>query len=147
MSTKATQATAHSGSIGLGRALGAGLLGGAIAGVVNTVLLYVGQAVNGGPLMMTTPGSAGPEGLDLFMVLFLSFGPGLAAGIAFWALARNTARPTRWLLVLAAVVFAAFFFGPFNAASGVVAIVILELMHIGAAAPILWSVLRLRPAA
>ena len=46
-----------------------------------------------------------------------------------------------------AVVFAAFFFGPFNAASGVVAIEILELMHIGAAAPILWSVQRLRPAA
>lgn len=115
-----------------------------LAAVVNTVLLYLGQALNGGPLMMTIPGSPAPERLDLFMVLALSVGPGLVAGVAYWALARVTARPTRWFLVLVAVVLAGFFFGPFSAASSALVILILELMHVGAAAPILWSVLRLR---
>lgn len=147
MSTTRIRSRASSRSVPLRHALVAGALGGAIASVINVVLFYVGQAVNGGPLMMTTPGSPGPEGLDLFMVLSLCLVPGLVAGIAYWALARFTARPTRWFLVLSAIVFVAFFFGPFNAASGALTIVILELMHIGAAAPILWSILRLRPAA
>ncbi len=147
MSTTRSPSPASRRSVSLRDALVAGLIGGAIASVINAVLFYVGQALNGGPLMMNTPGAAGPEGLDLFMVLFLSVGPGLAAGFAFWALARFTAQPTRWLLILAAVVFVAFWFGPFNVASGAVTIAILELMHVGAAAPILWSILRLRPTA
>lgn len=147
MSTTRTQSTVSSRSVSLRDALVAGLIGSAVASVVNVVLFYLGQAINGGPLMMTTPGSTGPEGLELVMVLMLSLGPGLVAGVAYWILGRFTAQPNRWFLGLAAIVFAAFFFGPFNVATGAVTIAILELMHVGAAAPILWSLLRLRPAA
>ena len=136
--TNNTQTT----TVTFGNALVAGLIGGVIAAIVNVILYFVFQAINGGPLLVTRPGMAGPDALPLVAVLLLSLVPGLVAGIIYWVLARFTARPDRWFLIVAALVFIAFFFGPLGAASGIVTILALELMHVGAAVPIVMSLLR-----
>lgn len=129
-------------TVGFGKALTAGLIGGVAAAIINAILYFVFQAINGGPLLVTRPGTAGPEALPLFAVLLLSLGPGLVAGILYWALSRFTTNPNRWFLIISALVFVGFFFGPLGAASGAVAVWALELMHVGAAVPIIWALLR-----
>lgn len=125
-------------------ALIAGLTGGVIAAVINTVIYFVAQSVNGGPLVVQTPQAPTPQPLPLPAVLLFSIAPGLMAGVVYWVLARFTRNPARWFLILAAIVFVLFFFGPLGAASGAVAVWALELMHLGAAIPIVWAVLRWR---
>lgn len=129
-------------SIALTNALSAGLIGGLIAAVINAILYFVFQAINGGPLLVALPGSTAAEPFPLFPVVIFSVVPGLLAGALFWALNRYTSNATRWFLIISAVVFIFFIFGPIGAASGAVAIWALELMHVGAAVPIIWALLR-----
>ena len=123
-------------------ALTAGLTGGLVAAVVNAVIFFAAQGLNGGPLVVEA--GASPQPLSLVAVLLFSVLPGLVAGLIYWILARFTRRPARWFLVLSALVLVGFFFGPLGAASGAVAVWALELMHVGTAAPILWALLRRR---
>ena len=124
--------------------LTAGAIGGAVAVALNLALYYVGAALAGGELLVVLPGTTAPAPMPLMSVVLLSLVPGIVAGAAYWGLHRVTKRPTTYLLVLAALAFAAFLPGPFNVASGTT-IAILELMHVTTAAPILWFVLRARP--
>jgi len=133
--------TSSKPQLSLSKALIAGLIGGLIAAVINVILYFVFQAINGGPLLVALPGTTAPEPFPIFPVLTFSVVPGLVAGALFWALSRYTGNATRWFLIVSAVVFIAFLFGPLGAASGVVAILALELMHVGAAVPIIWSLL------
>lgn len=142
MSTTRSTATAMAPNASLRSFLVAGVIGGVAASVINVLLYVVGQAIEGGSLLMTMPGATAPEPLELFMVLALSLGPGVIGGLAFWGLLRYTANPVRWFLILAGVVFVGFFPGPFNVAESGVTIAVLELMHIGAAAPIVFMLLR-----
>ena len=137
----ATTTTPTKRTVSFGSALVAGLIGGVIAAVVNAIIFLIAQSLNGGPLLVVTPQSPTPDALDFIAVVLLSLLPGLIAGALYWALARFTSHPTRWLLVISAVVFVAFFFGPITSATGAVTIWALELMHVVAAAAILWAVL------
>ena len=121
----------------------AGSFGGAVAVVLNLVLYLVGAAIAGGELLAVLPGATEAAPMPLVAVILMSFVPGPIAGLAYWGLSRLTRRPTAWLLGLAALAYLAFLPGPFNVASGVT-ILVLELMHIAAAGPILWFVLRAR---
>ena len=118
-------------------ALMAGALGGVVAATVNVIIYYLAQSLNGGPL------SVQGAPLPLVLVLLSSFAPGLAAGLVYWAFARFTSNPTRWFLTLAGVVLVLSMFGPLTQATGLT-LLALELMHVGAAVPITWAVLRLR---
>lgn len=142
MSTIRSNASATAPNASLRPLLLAGVIGGVAASVINVLLYVVGQALEGGSLLMTMPGATAPEPLELFMVLALSLGPGVIAGLAFWGLARYTANPARWFLVLAGVVYLAFLPGPFTVADSAVTIAVLELMHLGAAVPIVFMLLR-----
>ena len=118
-------------------ALTAGILGGVVAAAINVVIYYLFQNLNRGPLVVQG------EPLPLFAVLLSSLLPGLTAGVIYWALARFTNKPARWFLIVAGVVFVLFIFGPLTQATGL-ELWALELMHLGAALPIIWAVLRLR---
>ena len=118
-------------------ALTAGLVGGAVAAAVNVVIYYVFQSLSGDPLIVQD------APLPLFAVLPSSLIPGLAAGSVYWLLARFTDNPARWFLIVAGVVFVLFIFGPLTQTTGP-ELWALELMHVGAALPIIWAVLRLR---
>ena len=125
-------------------ALIAGLIGGLIAAVINAVIYVAAQSLNGGPLLVQTPQAPTPQPLPLFAVLLFSVVPGLLAGVVYWVLARSTRTPARWFLILAVVVFGLFLYGPLGAASGAVAVWALELMHVGAAVPVVWVLLSRR---
>ncbi len=58
-------------------ALIAGLTGGVIAAVINTVIYFVAQSVNGGPLVVQTPQAPTPQPLPLPAVLLFSIAPEL----------------------------------------------------------------------
>lgn len=119
-------------------ALAAGLAGGLIAAALNAVIFFAAQSLNGGPLVV----AGSPEPLPLVPVLLFSVLPGLVAGLLYWTLARFTRRPARWFLLVSALVLVGFFFGPLTSASGAVAVWALELMHLGAAVPIIGALLR-----
>ena len=133
-------ATSAQPTINFSSALVAGLTGGIIAAIVNALIYFAAQSVNGGPLIVQAAGS--PQPLSLVAVLLFSIVPGLVAGVLYWALARFTRRPARWFLSFSGLVFVFFLFGPLTSASGAVAVWALELMHAGAAVPIVWALLR-----
>lgn len=135
-------ATLSKPATSLGRVLMAGLTGGVIAAVINALIYFAAQGVNGGLLLVQTPQAPTPQPLPLPAVLLFSIAPGLAASVVYWVLARFTRNPTGWFLILAGIVFVLFFFGPLGAASGTVAVWALELMHLGAAVPIVWAILK-----
>lgn len=122
----------------------AGLTGGVIAAVINAGIYFAAQSVNGGPLILQTLQAPTPQPLTLFAVLLFSVVPGLLAGVVYGALARFTRAPTRWFLILAGIVFALFIIPPLVAASGAVTVWALELLHVGAAVPIVWTILKWR---
>ncbi len=122
----------------------AGLTGGVIAAVINAVIYFAAQSVNGGPLLVQTPQALTPQPLTLFAVLLFSVAPGLLAGVVYWALARFTRAPTRWFSILAGIVLGLFLVPPLVAASGAITVWALELMHVGAAVPIVWTILKWR---
>ncbi len=126
----------------LAKSLRAGLIGGALAAILNLVLYFAGRALQGGPLLIAPPGSAGPMALPLVAVLLFCLMPGLAAGLLYALFSRLSARPERWLLGAALVVYALFFIGPFGAATSAVTVWTLQLMHLVAAAAILWAIFR-----
>ena len=130
--------------VGLGKALVAGLVGGLIGAVINVIIYFVFQGINGGPLLVTPPGSTGPEPLALPILLFASIMPGVVAGALYWALAKFTANPNRWFLIVAVIVCIASIFTPLTGGVGAVTIWALELTHVGAAVPIVASLLRLQ---
>ena len=122
------------------KSIQAGLIGGGIAAVINLIIYFIGQAINGGSLMMQQGGQGMP--LPIVMVILFSLVPGLIAGLLYALLGRFTANPKPIFLGVAAVVFIAFIFGPINAAVGAVTIWTLEIMHVVAALAIILSLFR-----
>jgi hypothetical protein len=136
MTTQAQKQT-----VGIGKFVQAGLIGGAIAAVINIILFFIGQAVNGGPLIVTPPGQSGVQAIPWFMVILMSILPGVIAGALYGILNRFTARPTPIFLVIAAVVFVFMFFNPISSAQGTTAILFLEVMHVVVAGFVIWRIL------
>ena len=132
-----TTALSSKPTLSFSNALMAGMLGDVVAAIVNVIIYYLAQSLNGGPLIV----QGAP--LPLVLVLLSSFAPGLAAGGIYWALTRFTSKLTRWFLTLAGVVLVLSMFGPLTQATGLT-LLALELMHVGAAVPITWAVLKVR---
>jgi Family of unknown function (DUF6069) len=136
MTTQAQKQT-----VGIGKFVQAGLIGGAIAAVINLILLFIGQAVNGGPLLVTPPGQSSAQGIPWFMVIVMSVLPGIVAGVLYSVLARFTARPKPIFYSIAAIIFILEFINALTAGSTLTTIVVLELMHIVVAALVIWRIL------
>ncbi len=132
-----TTALSSNPTVPIRNALTAGLVGGVIATLVNVIIYYIFQNLNGGPLIV--------QGAPLLLVAVLlsSLIPGLAASGIYWALARFTSKPARWFSILAVVFLVFSAFGPLTQSSGL-ELWALELMHVGAAVPITWAILRVR---
>lgn len=126
---------------GIGKFVQAGLIGGAIATVINLILFFIGQGVNGGPLLVTLPGQSSAQGVPWFMVIVMSVLSGVVAGSLYGILNRFTAKPTPVFLVIAAVVFIFMFFNPISTAQGTTTILFLEVMHVVVAGFVIWRIL------
>jgi Family of unknown function (DUF6069) len=136
MTTQAQKQT-----VGIGKFVLAGLIGGAIAAVINVILFFAGQALNGGPMAVTPPGQAGQAPLPLVMVIIMSILPGIIAGALYGILLRFTARAKLIFFVIAAIVFIFEFFAAITAGSTLTTIVVLELMHVIVAGLVIWRIL------
>jgi hypothetical protein len=128
-------------TVGIGKFVQAGLIGGILAGVVNIILYTLGQALNGSLMMVTPPGQAGEMPLPFFMVTIMSVVPGIIAGLLYGILARFTPRATPIFLVIAAVVFTFMFFNPITSARGLTTMIVLEFMHVVVAGFVIWRIL------
>jgi hypothetical protein len=126
----------------LGTFVKAGLIGGAIALVINFILYFIGNTINGEPLSIQQPGTTAIQALPIFGVITFSLVPGLIAGALYGILKRFSSRARVIFLVIAAVIFILMFFGPPNAAQSTVTLWVLLLMHIGTAAPVIAMLLR-----
>jgi hypothetical protein len=126
----------------IGAFVRAGLIGGIIAFVINLVLYFLGNALNSGPLMIKQPGTGAILALPIFAVAAFSIAPGLIAGGLFGLLKRFSAKARVIFLVIAVVIFALFFMGPFGAAQSTVTLWILQLMHLGTAIPVIAMILK-----
>jgi hypothetical protein len=71
----------------LGTFVKAGLIGGAIALVINLILYFLGNAINGEPLSIQQPGTTSVQALPIFGVITFSLLPGLIAGGLYGMLA------------------------------------------------------------
>jgi Family of unknown function (DUF6069) len=126
----------------IGKFVQAGLVGGVIAAIINLVLYFLGNAINGGPMLVKPPGVTTIQGVPWFMVIVMSVLPGVIAGALYGLLARFTARPSTIFLVIAAIIFILFFINPLVAAQNVTTIIVLEIMHLVVAASVIWFIFR-----
>ncbi len=125
-----------------GKVVLSGIIGGVIAAIINVIIYFIAQKLNGGPLLVTLPKTIEPQPLPIFAVIIFSIVPGLVAGLIYGFLNRFINKARLVFLIIAVLVFAGFFFGPLTAASTFVVLYALELMHLGAAIPIIVVILR-----
>lgn len=127
---------------GIGQFIQAGLTGGAIATVINLVLWFIGNSLDGGAMQVVTPVAPTPAGVPWFAVIISSLLPGLVGGLLYGILARFTAKARTIFLILSVVVFIAFIYNPISAGQSLTTILVLELMHVVVAIPVIWFILR-----
>jgi hypothetical protein len=109
----------------------------AAATVLNTLLYLVGRLLGAFPPYVLVQG----EPFSVVPVIMLSFFSVLIAALVFALFVRFVPRPRRVFYIVAAVIFVLMFFTPFTIpAAPTVTVVILELMHVVAAAGAIWAV-------
>lgn len=109
----------------------------AAATVLNTLLYFVGRLLGAFAPTILVQG----EPFSVVPVIMLSFFSVLIAAVVFALFVRFVPRPKRVFYIVAAVIFMLMFFTPFTIpAAPTVTIVILELMHVVAAAGAIWAV-------
>lgn len=126
----------------IAKCLQAGFIGGVIAAGINLILYFLGNALNGTSMVVDPPGPPPEQSLPIYPVIMLSIVPGIVAGLLYGLLKRFTSRARVIFLIFAIIIFATFFIGPFGAAKSTVTLWILQLMHVGAAAPIITMLFR-----
>jgi hypothetical protein len=121
------------------RLLSGALTAAAAATLLNTLLYFAGRVLGAFPPTVLVQG----EPFSVVPVIVLSFFSVLVAALIFALLARFVPRPKRVFYIVALVVFAMMLFTPFSIpAAPALTIVILELMHVVAAAGAIWAVRR-----
>lgn len=119
------------------RLLVGALTAAAAATLLNTLLYFVGRILGAFAPTVLVQG----EPFSVVPVIVLSFFSVLIAALVFALLARFVPRPKRVFYIVALVIFVLMFFTPFTIpAAPTVTLVILELMHVIAAAAAVWSV-------
>lgn len=109
----------------------------AAATVFNTLLYFVGRILGAFPPTVLVQG----EPFSVVPVIMLSFFSVLIAALVFALFARFVPQPRRVFYIVATVIFVLMFFTPFTIpAAPTLTIVILELMHVVAAAGAVWAV-------
>jgi Family of unknown function (DUF6069) len=134
--------TTQTRTISVSKFIQAGLIGGAIAAILNLILYFIGQALNGGALLVAPRGAGIAQPIPWFMVIVLSIVPGVVAGLLYGVLGRFMDKPTPVFLIIAAIVFIVYFFFPIMIVQGTLTIFVLELMHVVVAALVIWFILR-----
>ncbi len=134
--------TIQTRSTSIGTFARAGLLGGTVAAVLNVILYFIGNAINGAAMMVDPPGAPPLLALPFPAVIIASILPGLIAGLLYFVLKRFTGYAKTIFLVIAAIIFVAFIFSPISAAQTTTTMWTLQFMHLATALPIIGMLLR-----
>ena len=115
-------------------------IGGVVAGVVNVILYFIGGALGAEYLI----DQGGPERapIPMAMPFIMSLVPALIGGVVLIAL-NKFAPDKAWtiFLVITAIVFIVMFAGPITQLEDdMVAVVILELMHVVVVVEVIWAI-------
>jgi hypothetical protein len=113
----------------------AALIGGLIAAVANTIVLFVAQAL-GTPLQIAMDPSAPAAPLTIVPVVLASALPAIGAGVLLWLLGRFTRRPFTIFLAIAGVFLLLSLGGPLSMPVPGATKAVLSLMHVVAGASI-----------
>lgn len=133
--------TAQARKAGIAQFVQAGFIGGVIATVINLVLWFIGNMIDGGAMQVVTPFEPTPAGVPWFAVIMSSLLPGIIGGLLYGILARYTNKATTIFLVISALVFIAFIYNPISAGQSLTTILVLEVMHVVVAALVIWRIL------
>lgn len=120
----------------------AGLIGGGLAAVANLLIWLIANWSLGSLDVMPPPPNP-PEiaPVPWFVVIFASLISGVLAGALLWVFARFSAMGVRLFQVVAVLILLASFISPFDAAQSTRIAVALSVMHVAAAALILWALM------
>lgn len=117
------------------------LIAALLGALANALLYYVSAALGAFPQSVLVPRANAP--FSVFPVVSLTIVAVFGAAFMFYLVALAVPRPKRIFWVVAALVFVLMFFTPFSLPGAPVGmIVVLELMHVVAAAAALWPVAR-----
>lgn len=107
------------------------------ATLINALLFFIGRVFGAFPPTVLAYG----DPFTLLPIIASSFFSVLAAAVVFALMVRFVKHPKRVFYVVAASIFVLMFFTPFSIpAAPAVTVVILELMHLVAAAGAVWAV-------
>lgn len=116
-------------NIGFGTYFSKAITWGVVAAVINAILFFVGNALNGSAMHIMRPGQSAAEPLNLIMVLVMSLIPVLLGAILYFLLQR-TGRPSLIFTIIAIIVFILFFFSAQGAAQSSLTNWVLQIMHL-----------------
>lgn len=110
------------------------------ATVVNVILFYIGAALGGFPSDVLTPMGTP---LTVMNVVIMTVATIFVGAIGYAILNRFVANPNLWFVVTSVLIFIAFIPSPFSIAGPpVLMIVVLEVMHVVAAAAAIYFLTR-----
>lgn len=110
------------------------------ATVVNVILFYIGAALGGFPSDVLTPMGTP---LTVMNVVIMTVATIFVGAIGYAILNRFVANPNLWFVVTSVLIFIAFIPSPFSIAGApVLMIVVLEVMHVVAAAAAIYFLTR-----
>jgi hypothetical protein len=133
-----TATPVREGNIAWGRLPLAGLVATVGAAGANAVVYFIAAALGAFPQSVIVPNAGGP--LTLALVIISSLIGAVAAIIVFAAIGWFARRPIRLFRIVAAITLILSFVSPFSIPDAPVGMILsLELMHIIAAAIIVWA--------
>lgn len=116
------------------------LIGAVLAAVVNAVLWAIMRLVLALPMVIQMGGPASPtQPLGIVPVVVATIIPAIGAGVLLALLGRFTRRPYTIFLILSAVFLLLSFLSPLSLPGDLPVKLAFEVLHIGAAAAIVWA--------
>ncbi len=115
---------------------------GAMLGLIANLIVYFAARAAGFEFLAPAPPTNEPMPLPVVAVIVSTVVPAIGAAIILVFLNRFSARPLRAFLIIAAVVLVISFAGPFTLPISFIERMILNVMHIIAAAAIIWALVR-----
>ncbi|MFP4090007.1 MAG: DUF6069 family protein [Cyclobacteriaceae bacterium] len=128
--------------ISIKRLLWASPLAGVAAALVNAIVFYIASAAGAIPPDIIVPNAN--EAITVVPVMMASFMAAIAAGIILAILAVLTRRPAKYFIAIAVIMLVLSFYTPLTIPEAIIPmILVLNMMHVVAAAVIVWILLRL----
>ena len=136
--TNTTTTTTLATKPAIGSIVRAGAIGIVIAAVINALLYFISTAIGALPAMASMG-----QPITLLPVLTFTIGGGLAATIGYLILTRFLAhgRANTVFVIIASLVLIGMAFGPITSVvePTVIAVLILEIMHLAAGLPLMYT--------